>query len=161
MSNPARIAETWAIEQCNGKIGQWMSSILPEQQNFPNTKITLHVADTNRGPLRTVTFAVEIECSPEEFGRLILEGQQPKPYEPDKINHANRTVSFLLVAGGWPNPIVVTFARNTDSIMSTCCSWWRWGREPVSKRLHRDCEAATIGGTLAKEQDDAASPGEP
>jgi len=85
MSNPTKIAGSWPIERCNAQIGQWLTPILPDNSNFPDTYITFHVADTRRERQPTITFAVEIECTPEEFSRLVMKGEKPKERDTDKL----------------------------------------------------------------------------
>ena len=71
----------FSIEQCNQKIGEWLTPILPVQTQTPDTEITFHVKEAGA----MVTWAVEFRQTLSDFARMIIGGPLPKPKKIDQM----------------------------------------------------------------------------
>lgn len=105
-----KIGNTWEIPDCNKKIMDLISGVLPDPSLFPDTKISLFIRDiTLAGKKDGIEWAVQFTQPVEEFSLLVMNSSE--------IKHEKRDSILIIGDERIPNGLYLLYSRLWESIL--------------------------------------------
>ena len=87
----------WTVAECNEQVGRWLTPVLPNQADFPETKITLLVKEDSTFIKSSVVYGVQIEQPIHEFAKTIM---GVKVFEKREKENTILTIGNEVIPGG-------------------------------------------------------------